>query len=64
MASDVSEDLGLETELADGFAVCSGLLGGSWRCKFYVFYTESIQCFGDCDFGFGVEEGIGKLFTL
>lgn len=41
MAADVSQDLGLETKLADGLAVLARLLTGSGRSQFDVWYGQS-----------------------
>lgn len=64
VAADVSQDLGLEAELADGLAILAGLLRGSWRGKLDIVDAEVIESLGNLDLGLGIEEGIGKLFTL
>ena len=64
MAAHVGQDLGLETELADGLAVLSRLLGSGRRCEFDVVDAKVIQSLGDLDLGFGVEEGVGELLAL
>jgi hypothetical protein len=60
----VGKDLGLETKLADRLAVCARLFRGRRRGELDVLYTKGIEGLGDCDFGLGVEEGIGKLLSL
>jgi hypothetical protein len=64
VAADVGEDLGLESELADGLAVCAGLLRGGGGGEFNVLDPEGIEGLGDRDFSLGVEEGVGKLLAL
>lgn len=64
MATDVGEDLGAQTELADGLAVSPRLLRGSGGGELDVLDTEGVQSLGNRDLGLGVEEGIGKLFAL
>lgn len=64
MASDMGEDLGLQAELADGFAVCARLLRGCGGCELDVLHTERIERLGNGDFSLGVEKGVGELFTL
>ena len=64
VAAHVGQDFGLETELADGLAVLSRLLGSGRRCEFDVVDAEVIQSLGNLDLGFGVEKGVGKLLAL
>ena len=64
MTPNVRQDLGLQTKLANGFAVGSGLFGRSGRSELDVFHTKGIEGLGDFDFGSGVEEGVGELFAL
>lgn len=64
MASDVGEDFGLQPELADSFAVLTGLFRRCGRSEFEVFNTEGVQCLGDGNFGVGIEESVGELFPL
>lgn len=64
MAPDVREDFGLQPELADGFTVPTRLFRRSGRSEFEVFNAEGIQRPGDGNFGFGIEESIGKLLPL
>jgi hypothetical protein len=64
VAADVGEDLGLESELADGLAVCAGLLRGGGGGEFNVLDPKGIEGLGDRDFSLGVEEGVGKLLAL
>lgn len=64
MASDVREDLGLESELANGLAVCTRLLGGSRGGELDVLHTESIESLGDSDLSLSVEECVCKLLSL
>jgi hypothetical protein len=60
----VSENLGLESEVADGLAVETRLLTGSGRGKFDVVDAEIVQSLGDANLGLGVEEGVGELLAL
>jgi hypothetical protein len=64
VAADVSQDLGLETELADGLAVETRLLRGTRRGELDAVNTELVQSLGDLDLGLGVKVGIGKLLAL
>lgn len=64
MAPDVSEDLGLEAELANCLAVGARLLRRDGRCKLDVFDTERIERLGDRDLGLGVEERVRELLAL
>lgn len=64
MASNVGEDLGLQPELADGFAISPGLLGRHGRCELDVLHTERIEGFGDCNLGLGVKKRVGELLPL
>lgn len=64
VATNVGEDLGTETELADGLAVETRLLRGSGGGKLNILDTKGIEGLGNSDLGLGVEEGIGELFTL
>lgn len=64
MAADVSQDLGLEAELADGLAILAGLLRGSGRGKLNVVDTKVVEGLGNLDLGLGVEEGVGELLAL
>lgn len=63
IASNVSQDLGLETELADGLAVLAGGLRCSWRGQLDVVRSEFIESL--CDFNLlgGVKIGVGKPAT-
>lgn len=63
VASDVSQDLGLETELADGFTVCSRLLGCGGRGEFNVLYAKVGEGLCDSDLCFRVKKGVGELWT-
>lgn len=60
ITADMSEDLGLETELADGFTVLARLLTGGWGGEFDVVGAKLVQ--SPCDFNLfgGVEVGIGE----
>ena len=60
----MSEDLGLESEVADGLAVEAGLLTGSGGSEFDVVDAEVVQSLGDANLGLGVEEGVGELLAL
>ena len=64
MAANMGEDLGAESELADGLAIKTRLLRCSGRCQLNVFDTKGIQCLGNSDLGLGVEESVCKLFSL
>lgn len=64
MAANVGEDLGLQTKLADRLAVCARLFRGRRRGELDVLHTKGIEGLGDCDFGLGIEEGVGKLLSL
>ena len=64
MTTDMGENLGLKTELANGLAVEPGLFRGRGGCEFDVLDTKGVESLGNCDFGLGVEEGIGKLLAL
>ena len=64
MATDVCQNLSLQAELADGFAIETRLLRSSGRSKFYVFHTKGIERPGNGNFGFGVKESVGKLLSL
>jgi hypothetical protein len=64
MAADVSQDLGLETELADGLAVETRLLRGTRRGELDAVNTKLVESLGDLDLGLGVKVGIGKLLAL
>ena len=64
VTSHVSEDLGLETEVADGLAVEAGLLTRSGRGELDVVNAEIVQSLGDSDLGLSVEEGVGELLAL
>lgn len=58
------QNLGLQAQLADGFAVEATLLTGGGRGEFDVINAELIQGLGDLDLGLGVEEGVGELFAF
>lgn len=60
----MSQDLGLEAQLADSLAVEPRLLGGSGRRQLDVVNAEFVEGLGNADLGLGVEEGIGKLLAL
>lgn len=64
MASDMGEDLRLQAELANGFAVGTRLLRGYGGCELDVLHTERIERLGNGDFSLGVEKSVGELFTL
>lgn len=64
VAADVSENLGLETELADSFTVPSRLFAGGGRRHLNVVDTKLIQRFRDFDLGLEVEVGIGELLAF
>lgn len=60
----MSQDLGLEAELADGFAILSGLLGRGRGGELDVVDAKVIEGLGNLNLGLGVEEGIGELLAL
>jgi len=64
MASDVGEDFGTETELANGLTVSTGLLRGAGGSQLDVFYAKGIERLSNGDLGLGVEESIGELLSL
>src|SRR3569833_616674 len=64
VAANMSQDLGLEAELADSLAVLSRLLRGGGGRELDVVDTEIIESLGDLDLGLGIEEGVGKLLAL
>jgi len=64
MTPNVSEDFGFKTEFANGFAIGSRLLRGSRRRKFDIFNAKGIERFGNLNFFGGIEESVGKLFSL
>lgn len=64
VATDVGEDLGLESELADSHEVEPGLLGGSRGGDLDVVDTKVIESLGNLNLLCSVEEGIRELLTL
>jgi len=64
IATDVSQDLGLEAELADGLAIPPRLLRGSGRGQLDVIDAKVVKGLGNLDLGLGVEVGVGELLTL
>ncbi|CRK33971.1 hypothetical protein BN1708_006226, partial [Verticillium longisporum] len=64
VAAHVSQDLGLETELADGLAVPTGLFAVFQARQLDVVDAEVIESLGNLDLSLGVEEGVGKLLAL
>jgi hypothetical protein len=64
VAADVCQDLGLQAELADGFAVPARLLGRGRRSQLNVVDAEFIEGLGNLDLGLGVEVGVGELLAL
>ena len=64
VASDVGEDLGSQTELADSLAIATGLLGGGGRSELDVLDTERITRLRNSDLGLGIEEGVRELLAL
>ena len=61
---NVSEDFGLEPQIANDFAILARLLRGRRRSELDVFNSKSIQRFGYFDLGLRIEECIGKLQEL
>jgi hypothetical protein len=64
MATDVGENFGIQTELADGFAVPPRLLGSRRRREFQILDAELVEGLGDGDLCLRVKEGIGELLPL
>lgn len=64
MTADVSQNLGLEAELADSLAILAGLLRSRRGGQLDVVNTEVIESLGNLDLGLGVEEGVGELLAL
>jgi len=64
VTSDVSQDLGLEAELADSNAVQARLLTRARAGKLNAVNSELVKGFGDSDLGLGVEVGVGELLAL
>ena len=64
MTTDVGEDLGTETKLADGLAVETRLFRSSGGGELDVLDTEGIESVSNSDLSLGVEESIGELFAL
>ena len=64
VAANVSQDLSLETQLADSLAIKTRLLGSTRRSELDAVDAELIQSLSDFDLGLGVEVGIGKLLSL
>ncbi len=64
VASNVSQDFGIQAKIADGLTVPSRLIGGCWRRELDILDAKLVKGFGDGDLGLSVEEGIGKLLPL
>jgi hypothetical protein len=64
VTSHVSENLGLEAELADLLAVEARLLTGGGRGELDVVDAKVIEGLGNLDLSSGVEEGVGELLAL
>lgn len=64
MAADMSENLGAESELANGLAIKTRLFRCGGRCQLNVLDTKGIQSLRDGDLGLGVKESICELFPL
>lgn len=64
VTSYVCKDLGLQSELADSFAVPTALLASTWASQLNAVYSESVERLGNLDFGLGVKIGVGKLLAL
>jgi len=64
VTSDVRENLGLQSQLADGLAVLAALLTRTRASELDAVDTESIKLLGDRNLGLGVEVGIGELLAL
>ena len=64
VTSDVSQDLGLQAELANGLAVLAGLLACAGAGELNAVNTKFIQLLGNCNLHVGVKVGIGELLTL
>ncbi len=64
MTTDVGQDFGLQTKLADGLAVPSRLFRSCRRRELYILDAEFVEGFSNGDLGLGVKECIGKLLPL
>lgn len=64
VAANVRKNLGLETELADGLAVLSRLLGSCRACDFQIVNTKVIEGPGNLNLLVEVEITVGELFAL
>lgn len=64
MAPDVRKDLGLQSQLADSFAILTRLLRRSRGGELNVLDAKCIQCLGNGNFGLPVEKGIGELLAF
>lgn len=61
MTSNVSEDFGLESKVADDLTISSRLFRRCRRSELDVFDSEGIQSFRYPDLGVCIKEGVGKL---
>lgn len=61
---DVGQNLGLEAELADGFAVLARLLTCARAGELDAVNTELIERLGDLDLSLSVEVCVGELLAL
>lgn len=64
MTSHMREDLGLQSELADGLAVESALLTGARASELDAVNAKGIKLLGDGNLGLGIKVCIGKLLSL
>lgn len=64
MTPDMSQDLALQSHVADLDAVLTTLLGSGGRSEFNVLYSKVGQGLRDLHLGFRVEERIRELFSL
>ena len=61
VASNVSEDFGFETEVADYLAISSRLFRRSRRGELDIFDSEGVKSLCYADLGVCIEESVGKL---
>lgn len=64
MTTNVRKDLGLQSKLADCLTIQSRLFRGGRGSQLDVFNPKGIQGLSNGNFGFGIEECVGKLFSL
>lgn len=64
MAANMSQDLGLETQVGNGYAIESGLLRSGRGGQLDVLDTEIIERLGDLNLLGGVKESVGELLAF